>query len=144
MSPMKSFGSAQDIDQSKPAIFYFIAVDARIKFGITTDRERRFKLYDKVLGEFAAEPFKTEPYDHRWQAELVEQVLKWRLRRWVTPGEHEWVEHLPIDVILHVYRETRDQLKPEFGKHRHIHTRPNDRWGHYKQLAEYEFKDALG
>lgn len=116
----------------------------KLRGGITTDPIRRFKLYDKSLGEFTAEPFKTENYDHRWQAELVEQVLKWRLRPWVTHGEHEWVEHLPIDVILHVYRETRDQLRPEFGKHRHIHTRPDDRWGHYKQIAEYQFKNAFG
>ena len=130
------------VDQHKPALFYFLAVDARIKFGITTDRIRRFKLYDRSLGEFAAEPFKTENYDHRWQAELVEQVLKWRLRRWVTPGEHEWVEHLPIDTILHVYRQTRDQLRPAFNEHRHIHTRGEDRWGWYKQLAQYQFKEG--
>lgn len=130
------------IDQDKPALFYFLAVDARIKFGITTDWERRYRRYQRDLGEFAVRPFKTEPYDHRWQAELVEQVLKWRLWNFITHGEHEWVEHLPIDTILHVYRETRDQLRPQFGKHRHIHTRPDDRWGHYKQIAEYEFRTA--
>ncbi len=132
-----------DIDQRKPAIFYFLAVDARIKFGITSDWEKRYKRYQKDLGEYAVRPFKTEPYDHRWQAELVEQVLKWRVRKFVSPDVHEWVEHLPIDVILHAYRETRDQLRPEFEKHRHIHTRPEDRWGHYKQIADYQFKSAF-
>jgi hypothetical protein len=132
-----------DIDQRKPALFYFLAVDARIKFGITTDWERRHKQYQKDIGEFAAQPFKQENYDHRWQAELVEQVLKWRVRRFVTPGEHEWVEHLPIDIILHAYRDTRDQLRPEFGKHEHIHARGEDRWAHYRQLAAYQFKGLM-
>ncbi|MBK7382669.1 MAG: hypothetical protein IPI81_04940 [Flavobacteriales bacterium] len=132
-----------DIDQHKPALFYFLAVDARIKFGITSDWDKRFKRYQKDLGEFAVRPFKTENYHHRWQAELVEQVLKWRLWDFITHDEHEWVESLPIDTILHVYRDTRDQLRPEFEKHRHIHTRPDDRWGHYKQIAAYQFKGAL-
>jgi hypothetical protein len=136
--------SARVIDQHKPALFYFLAVDARIKFGITTNWERRYKQYQKDLGEFAVRPFKTEHYEHRWQAELVEQVLKWRLWDFITHDEHEWVEHLPIDTILHVYRETRDQLRPEFEKHRHIHTRLEDRWGYYKQLADYQFKKAMG
>lgn len=131
-----------DIDQQKPALLYFLAVDARIKFGITTDWERRYRQYQKDLGEFAVRPFKTEPYDHRWQAELVEQVLKWRLWDFITHDEHEWVEHLPIDTILHVYHDTRDQLRMEYEKHRHNHTRGEDRWGHYKQLAAYQFKGA--
>ncbi len=130
------------MDQSKPAIFYFLAVDSHIKFGITTLWDRRAKDYQKSLGDFAAKPFKTEAYDHRWQAELVEQVLKWRLWDFITHGEHEWVEHLPIDTILHVYRETRDQLLPDMERHRHIHTRGEDRWGYYKQIAQYQFKTA--
>jgi len=132
-----------DIDQHRPALFYFLAVDTRIKFGITTDRERRYRRYQKDLGEYAVRPFKTEPFDHRWQAELVEQVLKWRLWDFITHDEHEWVEHLPIDTILHVYRDTRATLRPEFEKHRHIHTRPDDRWGHYKQIADHQFKKAI-
>ena len=132
-----------DIDQQKPALFYFLAVDTRIKFGITSNWERRFRRYQLDLVDFAVQPFKTEDYDHRWQAELVEQVLKWRVRRWVTTGEHEWVEKLSIVVILHVYRETRDQLRPEFEIHQHIHTRPDERWGHYKQIADYQFKSAF-
>lgn len=130
------------IAQHKPALFYFLAVDARIKFGITSNWERRFRRYQKDLGEYAVRPFKTEAYDHRWQAELVEQVLKWRLWKFITHDEHEWVEHLPIDVILHVYRDTRDQLRPEFAKHRHIHFLEEERWAHYRQIAEYQFKLA--
>lgn len=130
------------IDQQKPALFYFLAVDTRIKFGITSNWDRRDKQYQKDIGDFATQPFKTEPYEHRWQAELVEQVLKWRLWDFITHGEHEWVEHLPIDTILHVYRETRDQLRPEFEQHRHIHTKAEDRWGYYKQIAEYQFRTA--
>jgi hypothetical protein len=61
-----------EIDQSKPAIFYFIAIDARIKFGVTSNQERRWQQYTKDLGEFAREPFKTVDYEFRWQAELVE------------------------------------------------------------------------
>jgi len=128
-------------DQSKPALFYFLSVDARIKFGITVDWAKRKRRYDADLWGFAREPFKTEEYRHRWQAELVEQVLKWRLWDFITQGEHEWVEHLPVDVVLHVYRDTRDTLRPEFEQHRHIHTRGNDRWGYYKQLAQYQFPD---
>jgi hypothetical protein len=132
-----------EIDQSKPAIFYFIAVDARIKFGITSNQERRWRQYTKDLGEFTQEPFKTEDYEFRWQAELVEQVLKWRLWKYITKGEHEWVEHLPIDLILHVYRQTRDQLRLEFNRHEHIHAKGHERWDYYKQLAQYEFKNEL-
>lgn len=130
-------------DQQKPSIFYFLAVDARIKFGITSNVDRRWKQYAKDLGEFFRPPFKTEAYDHRWQAELVEQVLKWRLRKHITAGEHEWVEqHFPTELILRVYRETRDQLKLEYDRHEHIHHKGKERWDYYKQLAQYEFKQA--
>jgi hypothetical protein len=27
-------------------------------------------------------------------------------------------------------------------RHRHIHTRGEDRWGYYKQIAQYQFKTA--
>lgn len=35
------------IAQSLSALFYFLAVDTRIKFGITTDWERRYRRYQK-------------------------------------------------------------------------------------------------
>lgn len=72
----------------------------------------------------------------------MEQVLK-RLWDFITHDEHERVEHLPIDVSLHVYRDTCDALRSDFDRHRHIHSRPDDRWGRYKQIADYQFKKAV-
>lgn len=132
------------IDQNKPAIFYFMCVDSRIKFGITSEKERRWRQYMKDLGEFTPEPFKTEDYEYRWQAELVEQVLKWRLWDFITVGEHESVEHLSIPLILDVYQETRDILNQEYESHEHIHSLGPDKGAHYKQLAQMQFKDIYG
>lgn len=82
---------------------------------------------------------KSIPFDFRWEAELIEQIVKWRLRKWAVYGRHEWVE-LPIQPVLDCISQTIAEIKPEFQKHQHIHTKGTNRWDFYKQIAHYYFE----
>jgi hypothetical protein len=114
-------------------------VNSYVKIGITTNWDRRKKTYEKDFGDIEFRKIKSFVFDRRWQAELIEQVVKWRLRRWVVPGRHEYFE-LPIQMILDCFQQTRKELDPEFIKHEHIHKNGKSRWDHYRQIADYYFQ----
>lgn len=80
-------------------------------------------------------------FENRWQAELIEQVMKWRLRRWVAHGRHEWIE-LPLQAVLDCLNQTIGELSQEYAKHEYIHKNGNNRWDFYKQIAAYYFKST--
>jgi hypothetical protein len=115
-----------------------LAINSYIKFGITSNWESRSRAYDKELYPDTFQLVKTIDFDNRWQAELIEQIVKWRLRRWVAEGRHEWIE-LKIQHVLDCIHQVIDEIKPEFHKHEYIHRKGNDRWDFYKQIAQYYY-----
>jgi hypothetical protein len=81
---------------------------------------------------------KIELFEYRWQAELLEQIVKWRLRPWCFNGRHEWID-APIQLVLNCYMDTKDTIKPEFEKYEYIHKTGDNRWGYYKQIVDMVF-----
>ncbi len=126
------------IDWNKQTILYVLVVNSFVKFGITSNWNRRMKRYDKELESVGYTVVKKIDFDFRWQAELIEQIVKWRLRRWAVNGRHEWIE-LPLQPVLDCISQSIKEIKPEFDKHRYIHKRENHRWDFYKQIAQIYF-----
>mgnify|MGYP000856653915 CR=1 FL=1 len=131
--------STQNFKWYQETILYVITINSYVKFGITTNWENRSKAYQKELDGLTYRFIKQINFNHRWQAELIEQVVKWRLRRWVAYGRHEWIE-LPIQPVLDCINETIGELSKEFSKHQFIHKCGNERWDYYRQISEYYFK----
>jgi len=78
----------EEINWILPTTLYIFTHDRFVKFGITSNWKRRFKLYDKeLLGGY--EIIKKIEFDTRWKAELIEQIVKWRLRKWSVYRTHE-------------------------------------------------------
>jgi hypothetical protein len=128
------------IDWKRPSILYILVVNSFIKFGITSNWEKRKKAYNKELGLNHFSVIKKIEFEFRWQAELIEQIVKWRLRRWVVNGRHEWVQ-LPIQPVLDCINQTIKEIEPEYHRHKYIHKKGVDRWDFYKQIAHKYFDD---
>lgn len=127
-------------DWYSPATFYFADINGKTKFGITNNWSRRESQYIKEFIDIPIIKLREDFYDHYWQAELVEQVMKWRLRRFVVPGLHEWVrKDLPIQSVFDCYNQTKSVLSAEFHLYESFHKKGNDRWGYYKQLKDVLF-----
>jgi predicted GIY-YIG superfamily endonuclease len=126
------------IKWGQPTLFYVIETNNMVKFGVTTNWERREREYQNELKDIYFQLVKSIDFDNRWQAELIEQVVKWRLRKWVVPGRHEWIR-IPINPLLGCVSQVIKELKPEFGKHEHIHKYGEDRWDYYRQIAQLYF-----
>lgn len=118
--------------------FYILDINGVVKFGITTNWERRELAYRKEIGDLNLKVIKKELYDQRWKAELIEQIVKWRLRPWCIDGRHEWI-NAPIQLVLNCYLDTRDKIVPEITQYYHIHKKGKDRWAFYKQIVDMTF-----
>lgn len=129
----------EDIEWDKETELYVLVVNQYVKFGISSNWESREKAYVNELGDIRFNIIKKIVYPNRWQAELIEQVIKWRLRKWVVPGRHEWVES-SIQIVMDCLHHTHHDLGAEFDKHEYIHLQGKNRWDYYKQIAEYYYK----
>ncbi len=130
----------ESIDWNKPTILYVLIVNSFVKFGITSNWDKRMKMYDKELKSSVYTVIKKIDFNTRWQAELIEQIVKWRLRKWAVNGRHEWVK-LPIQPVLDCINQSLKEINPEFEKHKYIHTNGKERWDFYKQIAQYYFDE---
>ena len=79
-------------------------------------------------------------FETRWQAELIEQIVKWRLRKWAVHGTHEWIT-LPVQPVLDCISQSKKEIEKEYHKHQFIHKRGNERYDYYKQIAAMYFYD---
>ncbi len=128
----------KDDDWYVETIFYIIDINGTVKFGITANWAKRLLNYRKEIGNLELSVLKMEQYDKRWKAELIEQIVKWRLRPWCIVGRHEWI-NAPVQIVLNCYLDSRDSIIPEINKYEYIHKKGSDRWGYYKQIADMTF-----
>ncbi len=128
----------KEINWNVETFFYILDINGIVKFGITSNWHNRLVQYKKEVGDLLIRILKKDLIDKRWQAELIEQIVKWRLRPWCLDGRHEWI-NAPIQVILNCYLDTRERIIPEFIKYEYIHKTGNDRWGYYKQIVDMTF-----
>ena len=130
----------KDIDWNEPTELYFLTADRFIKFGITNNWKLREQFYLKEELQFwKYKKIKSVQYDARWKAELIEQVMKWRLRKWCVEGRHEWIEYLSIQNVIDCFSQIVKELNPEINKYSHIHKMGSNRWGYYEEIAKYYF-----
>jgi hypothetical protein len=122
----------------KETLFYVLDINGTVKFGITSNWENRQKAYQREIGNLEFRVIKKENFDKRWKAELLEQLVKWRLRPWCIDGRHEWI-NAPIQLVLNCYLDTKETILPEIDKYFFIHKTGIDRWAHYKQLVDMTF-----
>lgn len=127
-----------EIDWSAKTYFYILDINGIVKFGITSNWERRQLAYRKEIGDLGLRVLKRELYDNKWQAELMEQIVKWRLRPWCFNGRHEWI-NAPIQFVLNCYLDTRNTVVPIIQDYEYIHKTGNNRWGYYKQIVDMTF-----
>lgn len=130
--------TTDQINWHAPTTLYVFTFDNLVKFGITSNWNRRFKEYDKELGIKKYTILKKIEYETRWRAELIEQIVKWRLRRWAIYNRHEWI-NLPDEHVLDCIYDSIKEIEPEFKKHKYIHKRGKDRYAFYKQIAAIYF-----
>ena len=69
---------------------------------------------------------------------MIEQIMKWRLKKWVVDGRQEWVI-LPIQPVIDCLNQTKYEIEKEFDKHKYIHKNGKNRWDFYRQIAEIYF-----
>jgi hypothetical protein len=132
----------ENINWQQRTQLYFMVADRYIKFGITSNWAKREKSYRRnELQDLDFQKMKEVQFDTRWEAELIEQVMKWRLRKWAAAGRHEWIEHLSLQNVVDCFHEIYSELASEIQKHEHIHKRGEERYDFYKQIANYYFKD---
>ena len=129
-----------NIDWNQRTILYVLSINGMIKFGITSNWSKREKQYIRELKDIEIIKLKEIQFSNRWQAELIEQIMKWRLRRWAVDGRHEWII-LPIQTIFDCMYDTIRVIEPEFQIHENIHQKGENRWAYYRQLSETHFKD---
>lgn len=134
---MKYF-EPSDEDWYTETVFYIVDINGTVKFGITSNWEKRHLAYKREIGNLELRILKQDNYDKRWKAELIEQIVKWRLRPWCINGRHEWID-APIQLVVNCYLDTRDIITPEINKYEYIHKKGVDRWGYYKQIVDMTF-----
>ena len=137
---MSKYFEPKDDEWYVGCYFYLLDINGIVKFGITANWEKREIAYKKEVGNVPFTIIKKEFYDKRWKAELMEQIVKWRLRPWCVDGRHEWI-NAPIQIVINCYLDTRDMIIPEISKYSYIHKTGNDRWGYYKQICDMIFKE---
>ncbi len=129
----------EDIKWNVKTILYVLAINDFVKFGITNNWQRREKKYDE---EFLNQPFylvKTYDFNFRWQAELIEQVVKWRLWDYIVFGRHEYTM-LPLTTVIDIVEDTIEGIKTDFFKLEYIHKNAENRWSFYRQITNTYFQ----
>jgi len=117
------------------AWFYIVEVGEFTKIGITRNWPRRKAYFEK---RFPGKPIRLDyldQYQHYWQADLVEGIVRERLKPWVYKRTKEWViSELPVACIEACYLQTKATLEPEYEMHECIHWRPDIRYAVYDQI----------
>jgi len=124
------------------AIYYFLDINGKTKFGITNDWIRREKMYMREFIDIPIILLKKYDFEHYWQAELVENVMRRRLKKWVIPGTHEWVrKEMPIQGIFDCFIQTKQILTQENGfmEYEPIHKHGKDRYAYYRDIYNMYF-----
>ncbi len=117
------------------AYFYIVEVGELRKFGVTRNWYCRERYFLKLFPNKQVNLYFIDPFDHFWQADLVEGVMRKRLERWVYLKTKEWViNDLPIISIKDCYIQVKSFLEQEYEIHEHLHWEDQIRYARYDQL----------
>lgn len=131
------------IDWYGHAYFYLIEGPDWMKFGVTSNWEKRKFYYDKELKDVEWKVVKKEEYKHRWQAEFHEQIVVHQLTDWVFEGSNEWVmkkDKMKAKNLWKIINDTKGKIEAiGWGKYENLHRYGRSRFEHYKNKAMYDF-----
>jgi hypothetical protein len=119
----------------KPSILYILDINGVVKFGVTSNWDARIRNYKKEVGDFPLTIIKRYQYEHFWQAELIEQLMKWQLKEKAEHGKHEYVR-TSIPVVLNVYHKTTREIMHQIDDFSKVHIDEKFRWAKYKVIAK--------
>lgn len=124
-------------DWNCKAILYIVGIGEKAKFGISDNWEQQVRQYQEDYRDVTIQLIMKADFDHYWQAELVEQVMKWRLKPHIVQGLHEWMkDEFPLENVVLCYYQTHSLLSKEYQLHEHIHRKGNYRWEFYKRVYQ--------
>lgn len=118
----------------KQTEFYIIVIDKYVKFGITHDWEKRLNRYVKDSKDAPLKKVLSKFFPNRWQAELVEQVLKYKMYPKSVRFHKEYTER-PLKEVMDFYFKTIRELEPNFEKYKFIHKNEKLRKSFYMRIA---------
>jgi len=125
-------------DWARTAVLYFLDVNGMVKIGITTDLKATLENTRKNVKGVTVRLTKQVEFDRYWKAELVEQVMKQRLKSWRTVEGQDWIS-LPFQNVMDCYSQTKKEMSKEFEKFAGLHKKGESRHEHYRQIAEMYF-----
>lgn len=124
-------------DWNCKAILFIVDIDGKSKFGIATNWETQESHYEVDFPKAHIQLLMKTDFDHYWQAELIEQMMKWSLQSFIDPGLHQWLhDEFPLVNIIDHYKKILFIVKDEYDTHEHIHRKGNHRWAFYKRVYE--------
>lgn len=117
-----------------PGYLYVFDINGMTKFGISSNVNKRKKQYLKMLQGLPMQEIKIYTFDHYWQAELVESMMRHRLKNWAIEGRHEWLLELPIQQVLDCYYQITTVMRDEYDNCECFHYHEKVRYAHYKNF----------
>ncbi len=127
----------EKIDWNSQAILYIVDVNGKSKLGVCSNWDQQESQYKRDYSNQSIQLIMKVDFDHYWQAELVEQIMKLRLKPYINQGLHEWLKedfHLPV--VFDYYKEVSSLLSEQYSDHEHIHRKGNNRWAFYNRVYE--------
>lgn len=124
-------------DWNCKAILFIVDIDGKSKFGIATSWEAQENQFEVDFPKAQIQLLMKTDFDHYWQAELVEQMMKWSLQSFIDPGLHQWLnDEFPLVNIIDCYKQILPIIQSKYKIHKHIHRKGNHRWAFYKRAYE--------
>lgn len=130
-------------DWNNKAILFIVDIDGKIKFGACEDWENQLAQYKDdykdEYGDIQIQLLMKTYFDHFWQAELVEQMMKIKLHEHIEPGLHQWMRRtFPSENIMVCCNKVRGVMEGRYNVYKHIHRKGKDRWMFYNRAFENE------
>lgn len=122
------------------AALYVLSANGNLRIGICTDWNAQLKKLRKEM-KVEFQVIKTTDYEKYWQAELIEQVAKYRMQRWWFEEQPNWIQ-IPAQLAVTCINDCKKVLSPEYMKFSRIHKKPKSRKEHYRQIAEMYFSEG--
>ncbi|MFY0606436.1 MAG: hypothetical protein JXR10_06970 [Cyclobacteriaceae bacterium] len=113
---------------------YIYDINGMTKFGITNDTARRKRQYRKLIQDLPMQEIRTYNFDHYWQAELVESMMRYRLKQWTMKDRYEWLVELPLQQVMDCFRQIMKVIKSEYHACECFHYHPRVRYDHYRDF----------
>ncbi len=124
---------------------FILQCDAYFNIGITSNWVKRLNtIQASDLKSRDAQVILRRKYNFRWQAELVEQVLKMRIVNLLSEDLAGWYTGISGKKIIQLYEQVYTKLAPDFELYLHVHHLGNFRMNYYRNIADLHWGKEEG